>query len=137
MGHGRTRHLTAPHLPHCVNTGSPLRAARRFLREVRRVPGLRLGRPGRGRQVLLEDLPGRAVAEAAARGVVEPVGEPAEGGAGERLRLLADDVPRTKPAIVEALAGRHDKQDVGHALIRLAVTDRVGETGGRYALAAG
>jgi hypothetical protein len=27
MGYGRTRHLTAPHLLHCVNTGSPLRAA--------------------------------------------------------------------------------------------------------------
>jgi len=27
MGHGRTGHLTAPHLLHCVNTGSPLRAA--------------------------------------------------------------------------------------------------------------
>ena len=52
------------------------------------------------------------------------------------LGLLADGVPRTKPAIVEALAGRHDKQDVVHALIRLAVTDRVQETGGRYAPAA-
>src|SRR5690242_635740 len=52
--------------------------------------GVRLRRAGRGRQVLLEDLPGRAVAEAAARGVVEPVGEPAEAGARERLgRALA------------------------------------------------
>ena len=50
------------------------------------------------------------------------------------LALLADGVPRSKAAIVEALAGRHDKQDVVHALIRLAVTDRVEETGGRYAL---
>src|SRR4051794_3805196 len=51
---------------------------------------VRLGRPGRGRQVLLGDLPGRAVAEAAARGVVEPVGEPAEVGPRERLgRALA------------------------------------------------
>jgi len=50
------------------------------------------------------------------------------------LTLLADGVPRTKPAIVEALAGRHDRQDVVHALIRLAVTGRVEETGGRYAL---
>src|SRR3954447_18987872 len=45
----------------------------------------RLGRAGRGRQVLLEDVTRRAIAEAAPRGVVEPVGEPAEGGAGERL----------------------------------------------------
>jgi hypothetical protein len=52
------------------------------------------------------------------------------------LGLLADGVPRTKPAIVEALAGRHDKQDVVHALIRLAVTGQVEDTGGKYALAA-
>ena len=51
------------------------------------------------------------------------------------LGLLADGVPRTKPAIVEALAGRHDKQDVVHALIRLAVTGRVEEIGGKYAMA--
>ena len=52
------------------------------------------------------------------------------------LELLADGVPRSKPAIVEALAGRHDKQDVVHALIRLAVTDELEETGGKYTLAA-
>jgi hypothetical protein len=52
------------------------------------------------------------------------------------LELLADGAPRTKPAIVEALAGRHDRQDVVHALIRLAVTGQVEESGGRYALAA-
>jgi hypothetical protein len=52
------------------------------------------------------------------------------------VALLADGVPRTKPAIVEALAGRHDRQDVVHALIRLAVTGRVEETGGKYAPAA-
>ena len=52
------------------------------------------------------------------------------------LELLADGVPRSKPAIVEALAGRHDKQDIAHTLIRLAVTGRVVETGGRYILAA-
>ena len=53
------------------------------------------------------------------------------------LGLLADGVPRTKAAVVEALAGRHDKQDVVHALVRLAVTEQVEETGGKYALAAG
>src|SRR3954469_351473 len=52
------------------------------------------------------------------------------------LGLLADGVPRKRAAIVGALAGRHDKQDVTLALIRLAVTGRVEETGGRYALAA-
>jgi hypothetical protein len=52
------------------------------------------------------------------------------------LELLADGVPRPRPAIVEALAGRHDKQDIAHTLIRLAVTGRVVETGGKYILAA-
>jgi limonene-1,2-epoxide hydrolase len=51
------------------------------------------------------------------------------------LGLLGDGVPRTKAAIVEALAGRHDKQDVTHALIRLAVTGQVEEEGGKYTLA--
>ncbi len=51
------------------------------------------------------------------------------------LELLADGLPRRKHAIVETLAGRHGKQDVLHALIRLAVTGRVEDTGGRYALA--
>ena len=52
------------------------------------------------------------------------------------LELLADGVPRSKAAIVEALAGRHDKHDVVHTLIRLAVTGQVVETGGKYTLAA-
>jgi hypothetical protein len=43
-------------------------------------------------------------------------------------------VPRSKPAIVAALAGRHDGRDVVHALIRLAVTGQVEEAGGRYTL---
>ena len=51
------------------------------------------------------------------------------------LGLLADGVPRTKAATVEALAGRHERQDVVYALIRLAVTGRVEDTGGKYALA--
>ena len=52
------------------------------------------------------------------------------------LELLADGVPRSKPAVVEALAGRHARDDVVHTLIRLAVTGQVVETGGRYILAA-
>ena len=52
------------------------------------------------------------------------------------LELLGDGVPRSKAAIVEALAGRHARDDVVHALIRLAVTGRVVDTGGKYALAA-
>jgi hypothetical protein len=49
------------------------------------------------------------------------------------LALLADGVPRSKPAIIEALAGRHDRQDVAHALIRLAVTGEVQERDRKYA----
>ena len=50
------------------------------------------------------------------------------------LELLADGVPRSKRAIVAALADRHGKQDVTRALIRLAVTDRVVEHGGKFTL---
>jgi len=52
------------------------------------------------------------------------------------LALLADGAPRPKAAIVAALADRHAGEDVALALVRLAVTDRVRESGGRYALAA-
>ena len=52
------------------------------------------------------------------------------------LELLGDGVPRSKPAIVEAFAGRHGRDDVLHTLIRLAVTGQVVESGGRYILAA-
>src|SRR5918994_1184007 len=51
------------------------------------------------------------------------------------LELLADGVPRSKAAIVAALADRHAKGDVVRTLMRLAVTGRVDETGGRYTLA--
>jgi hypothetical protein len=53
------------------------------------------------------------------------------------LALLADGTPRRKAAIVAALAGRHAGDDVELALIRLAVTERVEETGGKYALPPG
>jgi hypothetical protein len=53
------------------------------------------------------------------------------------LALLGDGVPRSKAAIAEALAGRHDRQDLAHTLIRLAVTGKVVESGGRYTLATG
>jgi hypothetical protein len=52
------------------------------------------------------------------------------------LELLADGAPRRKLAIVEALAGRHDRQDVTGTSIRLTVTGQVQETGGKYTLAA-
>ena len=49
------------------------------------------------------------------------------------LGLLGDGVPRTKAAIVAALAGRHAEADVALALVRLAVTGEVEQTGGKYA----
>jgi hypothetical protein len=52
------------------------------------------------------------------------------------LDLLADGVPRSKAAIVAALADRHAKEDVVRTLMRLAVTGRVDEAGGRYTLPA-
>jgi len=52
------------------------------------------------------------------------------------LELLAGGVPHSRRAIVEALAGRHAEDEVTLALVRLAVTGRVEDTGGRYALAA-
>ena len=52
------------------------------------------------------------------------------------LTLLADGVPRTKAAIVAALAGRHAEADVTLALVRLAVTGEVEQTGSRYTLGA-
>ena len=50
------------------------------------------------------------------------------------LALLADGVPRNEKAIVAALADRHPKDEVQRTLMRLAVTDRVVETGGKYVL---
>ncbi len=48
----------------------------------------------------------------------------------------AADVPRLKAAIVAAPAKRHATEGVARTLMRLGVTGRVGETGGRYTLAA-
>ena len=48
------------------------------------------------------------------------------------LGLLADGVPRTRAAIVAALAGRHGRGDVVRTLMRLSVTGRPDEGGGRY-----
>ena len=52
------------------------------------------------------------------------------------LDLLADGVPRPRAAIVASLAGQHSKDDVVRTLMRLAVTGRLVETGGKYTLAA-
>ena len=51
------------------------------------------------------------------------------------LALLGDGVPRGRRMIVGALADRHPKDEVVRTLMRLAVTDRVVATGGKYALA--
>src|SRR3954453_4866609 len=66
--------------------------------------GVRLGRPGRGRQVLVEDFARRAVAEATPRGAVEPVGEPPQGRRRERpgLGLARQGTP---DAAVRVLGG--------------------------------
>jgi hypothetical protein len=52
------------------------------------------------------------------------------------LDLLADGVPRRRAAIIAALADHHPKDDVVRTLMRLAVTGRVDESGGKYTLAA-
>jgi len=52
------------------------------------------------------------------------------------LGLLADGAPRSAAAIAEALAGRHDRQDVLLTLIRLSVTGEVDDSSGKCRLAA-
>jgi hypothetical protein len=53
------------------------------------------------------------------------------------LALLGDGVPRTRPTILAALADRHPKADVRRTLMRLAVTERLVETGGKHTLPPG
>jgi hypothetical protein len=50
--------------------------------------------------------------------------------------LLSDGVSRTRGTVIAALAGRHPKDDVRRTLMRLAVTERLVETGGKYTLPA-
>jgi hypothetical protein len=50
------------------------------------------------------------------------------------LALLRDGVPRTKGTIIAALADRHPKDDVRRTLMRLAVTEQLVETDGKYIL---
>ena len=50
------------------------------------------------------------------------------------LALLGDGVPRSRRAIVAALADRYPKDEVARTLMRLAVTDRLAEIGGKYTL---
>jgi hypothetical protein len=44
-------------------------------------------------------------------------------------------VPRSRRAIVAALADRHPRDEVARTLMRLAVTGRLAEVGGRYTFA--
>jgi hypothetical protein len=50
------------------------------------------------------------------------------------LALLADGVPRSRQAILAALAEHHPKDDVRRTLMRLAVTEQLVEKSGKYAL---
>ena len=50
------------------------------------------------------------------------------------LALLGDGVLRSRRAIVAALADRHPRDEVARTLMRLAVTGRLAETGGKYTL---
>ena len=51
------------------------------------------------------------------------------------LALLGDGVPRSRRAIVAALIDQHPKGEVARTLMRLAVTGRLAEAGGKYTLA--
>jgi hypothetical protein len=51
------------------------------------------------------------------------------------LVLLGDGVPRSRRAIVAALTDRHPRDEVARTLMRLAVTGRLAEAGGKYTLA--
>jgi hypothetical protein len=55
----------------------------------------------------------------------------------EILALLADGAPRSRAAIIAALASRHPKDDVRRTLMRLAVTGQLVEKSGKYTLPAG
>jgi hypothetical protein len=50
------------------------------------------------------------------------------------LALLGDGVPRTRGMILTALADQHPREDVRRTLMRLAVTERLVETGGKHTL---
>ena len=53
------------------------------------------------------------------------------------LELLRDGTPRSKAAIITALADRHPREDVIRTLMRLAVTGQLSERERKYTLASG
>jgi len=52
------------------------------------------------------------------------------------LELLGNGLPRSRPDIVDALAGQHTRDEVVRTLMRLVVTGRLVETERKYRLAA-
>jgi len=50
------------------------------------------------------------------------------------LELLGDGVLRSRKAIVAALAGQHEKDEVVRTLMRLAVTGQILAANGKYTL---
>jgi hypothetical protein len=50
------------------------------------------------------------------------------------LDLLGDGIPRSKRTILATLVGQHHKDDVLRTLMRLAVTGRLVEQGGKLTL---
>jgi hypothetical protein len=50
-------------------------------------------------------------------------------------RLLADDIPRSRRSIAQALAATHARKDIARTIMRLAVTGRLVEVQNRYTLA--
>jgi hypothetical protein len=52
------------------------------------------------------------------------------------LALLTDGVPRTKGAIITALADQHPKEDIKRTIARLDVLGQLDLQGSRYVLAA-
>jgi hypothetical protein len=52
------------------------------------------------------------------------------------LALLADDLPRTRAAIIATLVSRHLRDEIKRAIARLAVLGQIDDRGGsRYTLA--
>ena len=51
------------------------------------------------------------------------------------LELLGDGTPRSKSAIITALADQHPKEDIVRTLMRLAVTGQLIERERKYSLA--
>jgi hypothetical protein len=130
---------TSDHTSECRKNGSSSRrgSLRRCADSGRRFPGRSDNRPWREAELRKAQppdirsrgshLPQRSIGSAELSLLIEHT-------APAVLGLLADGVPRGKRAIVAALAGQQLKEDVVRALMRLAVTGRVVEHGGKFTL---